>query len=246
MSERRARKHVRKAAANPVEGTAPKDTQRGDPPDPPVPQDQESGVTGLRPVPDKSPASPVEVRKDEPARLVELLRRSGRGDEGAFAELYDAVSRRLHGLVLRVIRDPAQAEEVTQEAMVEIWRQSARYNPDLGSPLSWLMTIAHRRAVDRVRSAEASSRRDTTYHQQTAVIEHDSTAEGAAQNVEGRRVRQALGSLTDTQRGALELAYFGGYTHSEVATMLGIPLSTAKTRIRDGLIRLRDTLGVES
>lgn len=203
-------------------------------------------MTGLRPVPDESPTSPVQAQKDERAHLVDLIQRSGRGDEGAFADLYDAVSRRLHGLVLRVIRDPAQSEEVTQEAMVEIWRQSARYNPDLGSPLSWLMTIAHRRAVDRVRSAEASSRRDTTYHEQNQVIEHDSTAEAAAQNVEGRRVRQALGSLTDTQRGALELAYFGGYTHSEVATMLGIPLGTAKTRIRDGLIRLRDTLGVDS
>jgi RNA polymerase sigma-70 factor (ECF subfamily) len=203
-------------------------------------------MTGLRPVPDESPSSQGETRTDERTRLAELLQRSGRGDESAFADLYDAVSRRLHGLVLRVIRDPAQAEEVTQEAMVEIWRQSARYNPDAGSPLSWLMTIAHRRAVDRVRSAEASGRRDTTYHQSNHVVEHDSTAEAAAQNVEGRRVRRALGSLTDTQRGALELAYFGGYTHSEVATMLGIPLGTAKTRIRDGLIRLRDTLGVES
>jgi RNA polymerase sigma-70 factor, ECF subfamily len=246
MSERRDRRLARKAAANPVDGTAPKTPQRGDQPDRPVTQDEEDGMTGLRPVPDISPTAPAEVRKDEPARLAELLQRSGRGDEGAFSDLYDAVSRRLHGLVLRVIRDPAQAEEVTQEAMVEIWRQSARYNPALGSPLSWLMTIAHRRAVDRVRSAEASSRRDTTYHQQSHVIEHDSTAEAVAQNVEGRRVRQALSSLTDTQRGALELAYFGGYTHSEVATMLGIPLGTAKTRIRDGLIRLRDALGVES
>jgi RNA polymerase sigma-70 factor (ECF subfamily) len=203
-------------------------------------------MTGLRPVPDESPASGDGDRADERSRLVALLQRSGRGDESAFADLYDAVSRRLHGLVLRVIRDPAQAEEVTQEAMVEIWRQSARYNPALGSPLSWLMTIAHRRAVDRVRSAEAAGRRDTTYHQTNHVVEHDSTAEAAAQNVEGRRVRQALGSLTETQRGALELAYFGGYTHSEVATMLGIPLGTAKTRIRDGLIRLRDTLGVQS
>jgi RNA polymerase sigma-70 factor (ECF subfamily) len=245
MSEGRARRLARKVVprrANPVDGPAPKDLQRGDPPDRPA-ADDGSSMTGIRPVPDESPPSP---RQDEPAHLAELLQRSGRGDEGAFADLYDAVSRRLHGLVLRVIRDPAQAEEVTQEAMVEIWRQSARYNPALGGPLSWLMTIAHRRAVDRVRSAEASSRRDTSYHQTNQVIEHDSTAEGAAKNIEGQRVRQALGSLTDTQRGALELAYFGGYTHSEVATMLGIPLGTAKTRIRDGLIRLRDTLGVES
>ena len=165
----------------------------------------------------------------------------------AFAGLYDAVASRLHGLVLRVVRDPAQAEEVTQEAMVEIWAGVGPVRPCPGGPpLSWLMTIAHRRAVDRVRSAEATSRRDTSYHQQNQVTEHDSTAEEATQNLEARRVRQALRSLTDTQRGALELAYFGGYTHNEVSTMLGIPLGTAKTRIRDGLIRLRDTLGVDS
>ncbi len=203
-------------------------------------------MSSLHSVPD-APSSPeASGRSVEANRLSELILRSGRGEETAFADLYDAVSRRLHGLVLRVIRDPAQAEEVTQEAMVEIWRQSARYNPSLGSPLSWLMTIAHRRAVDRVRSAEAASRRDTTYYQRSTVIEHDSTAETAAQNMEGLRVRQALGSLTDTQRGALELAYFGGYTHNEVATMLDIPLGTAKTRIRDGLIRLRDNLGIQS
>ena len=203
-------------------------------------------MTGIRPVPDEPTAATTPTRSSENQTLADLLQRAGRGDQEAFATLYDAVVSRLHGLVLRVVRDPAQAEEVTQEAMVEIWRQSARFDPALGSPLSWLMTIAHRRAVDRVRSAEAPSRRDTSYHQQNQVTEHDSTAEEATRNLEARRVRQALGSLTDTQRGALELAYFGGYTHNEVSTMLGIPLGTAKTRIRDGLIRLRDTLGVDS
>jgi RNA polymerase sigma-70 factor (ECF subfamily) len=203
-------------------------------------------MTGIRPVPDEPTAATTPTRSSENQTLADLLQRAGRGDQEAFATLYDAVVSRLHGLVLRVVRDPAQAEEVTQEAMVEIWRQSARFDPALGSPLSWLMTIAHRRAVDRVRSAEATSRRDTSYHQRNQVTEHDSTAEEATQNLEARRVRQALGSLTDTQRGALELAYFGGYTHNEVSTMLGIPLGTAKTRIRDGLIRLRDTLGVDS
>ena len=178
--------------------------------------------------------------------LAALLKACGKGDQAAFAQLYDATSSRVVGLAVRVVRDPAQAEEVAQEAFLEIWRSSGRFDPAKGSPLGWLLTIVHRKAVDRVRSAEASSRRDTSYHQTNQVIEHDSTAEGAAKNIEGQRVRQALGSLTDTQRGALELAYFGGYTHSEVATMLGIPLGTAKTRIRDGLIRLRDTLGVES
>ena len=102
----------------------------------------------------------------------------------------------------------------------------------------------HRKAVDRVRSAEASSRRDTTYHQEKGTPDHDSTAEAAYASMEARRVRQAMQSLTEVQREALELAYFKGYTHTEVAAMLDLPVGTAKTRIRDGLIRLRDTMGV--
>lgn len=176
--------------------------------------------------------------------LADLLRRSGRGDQAAFAQLYDATAARLHGLVLRVVRDPAQSEEVTQEAFLEIWRTATRFDPAKGSALSWLMTIGHRKAVDRVRSAEASSRRDTTYTRQTTPIDHDVTAESATASLEAGRVRQALQTLTTVQREALELAYFGGYTHTEVATMLDLPVGTAKTRIRDGLIRLRDAMGV--
>lgn len=174
------------------------------------------------------------------------LGRSARGDEGAFAELYDALSRRLYGLVLRVVRDPSQSEEVTQEAFLEIWRTASRFDPARGSALGWMMTIAHRKAVDRVRSAEASSRRDTQYHDTNQDVAFDSTAEAAHTSLDVERVRKALASLTDAQRSALELAYFGGYTHTEVASMLGLPLGTAKTRIRDGLIRLRDTLGIPS
>ena len=176
--------------------------------------------------------------------LAELLRRSGRGDEVAFAALYDEMSARVYGLALRVVRDPSQAEEVTQEAMMELWRTASRFDSGRGSPVSWILTIVHRKAVDRVRSAEASSRRDTTYHQENAAVDHDSTAEAAQASMEARRVRQALHSLTEVQREALELAYFGGYTHTEVAAMLDLPVGTAKTRIRDGLIRLRDTMGV--
>lgn len=177
-------------------------------------------------------------------QLAELLRRCARGDEQAFAELYDATARRVHGLVLRVVRDPAQAEEVTQEVYLQAWRTSARYDAHKGSALSWLMTLAHRRAVDRVRAAEAASRQDTTYHQRTQVVPHDATAEAAESSIEARRVRTALAELSTVQREALELAYFGGYTHTEVATMLDLPVGTAKTRIRDGLIRLRDAMGV--
>jgi RNA polymerase sigma-70 factor, ECF subfamily len=178
------------------------------------------------------------------APLADLLRRSGRGDEAAFAELYDATSSRVVGMAVRVVRDPAQAEEVAQEAFLDIWKNSGRFDPAKGSPLGWLLTIVHRKAVDRVRSAEASTRRDTSYHSQNQPIDHDSTAEAATASMEGHRVRTALLSLTAVQREALELAYFGGYTHTEVATMLDLPVGTAKTRIRDGLIRLRDTMGV--
>ncbi|TIC89058.1 sigma-70 family RNA polymerase sigma factor [Nocardioides sp. GY 10113] len=177
--------------------------------------------------------------------LAVLLKRSARGDRVAFADLYDATSARLHGLVLRVVRDPAQAEEVTQEAFLEIWRTAARFDPARGSALSWLMTIGHRKAVDRVRSAEASSRREETYQQRQHVPPHDATAEAAQASLEARRVRTALTGLTPVQREAIELAYFGGYTHTEVAAMLDLPVGTAKTRIRDGLIRLRDAIGVE-
>jgi len=176
--------------------------------------------------------------------LAELLRRSGRGDEAAFARLYDATAARAYGLAVRVVRDPAQAEEVAQEAFLEIWRTASRFDPARGSAVSWILTLVHRKAVDRVRSAEASTRRDTTYHQSNQGVEHDSTAEAAQASIDARRVRQALGSLTEVQREALELAYFKGYTHTEVATMLDLPVGTAKTRIRDGLIRLRDTMGV--
>jgi RNA polymerase sigma-70 factor, ECF subfamily len=178
--------------------------------------------------------------------LVELLRRSARGDEQAFARLYDAAASRVHGLAVRVVRDPAQAEEVTQDAFLEIWRTASRFDPDKGSPLAWLLTITHRKAVDRVRSAEAATRRDTAYHEQNQPVDHDSTAEAAHASLEAHRVRGALAALTDVQREALGLAYFGGYTHTEVASMLDLPVGTAKTRIRDGLIRLRDAMGVGS
>jgi RNA polymerase sigma-70 factor (ECF subfamily) len=178
------------------------------------------------------------------ADLAQLLRLSGRGDEDAFAQLYDATSARAYGLAVRVVRDPSQAEEVAQEAFLEIWRTASRFDAGKGSAVSWILTLVHRKAVDRVRSAEASNRRDTSYHQGSQTVEHDSTAEAAQASMEARRVRQAMESLTQVQREALELAYFKGYTHTEVAAMLDLPVGTAKTRIRDGLIRLRDTMGV--
>lgn len=180
-----------------------------------------------------------------PEALAPLLRRCGLGDEYAFADLYDQVAPRIYGLVKRIIRDPAQSEEVTQEAFLEIWRQAARFDLERGTALAWMMTIAHRRAVDRVRSAEATSTRDVEYGHRHQAVEYDSTSEVVQSRLDAQRVRKAMGSLTETQRQAIELAYFRGCTHTEVATMLGVPLGTAKSRVRDGLIRLRDTIGGE-
>ena len=196
--------------------------------------------------PGPGPPPPGEAAALAPAGpdLADLLRRSARGDEDAFAALYDATSRRVYGLVLRVVRDPAMSEEVAQEVYLDVWRQSARFDPDRGNALSWLLTIAHRTAVDRVRSSEASRRRDDAHVAATREVDFDTTAETAHASLEAQRVRRALTTLTDAQRNAVELAYLGGYTHTEVARLLDVPLGTAKTRIRDGLIRLRDTLGV--
>src|SRR6187200_81293 len=180
------------------------------------------------------------------AELADLLRRSALGDETAFAALYDATARRLFGLVLRVVRDHAMSEEVTQEVYLDVWRQCSRFDPERGSAMSWLMTIAHRTAVDRVRASEASRRRDDVHATTNRDVEFDTTAERGQASLEAQRVRRALTTLTDAQRSAVELAYLGGYTHAEVARLLDLPLGTAKTRIRDGLIRLRDTLGVQA
>jgi RNA polymerase sigma-70 factor, ECF subfamily len=176
--------------------------------------------------------------------LVGLLSRTARGDEDAFAALYDAVAGSVYGLVLRVLRDPAQSEEVTQEVMVEVWRQASRYEPDRGSPRSWLLTIAHRKAVDRVRSAQRSSEREQRAGRADTQREFDDVTETVEQRLEVEQVRRALAVLTDIQREAVTLAYYGGYTHREVSELLDVPLGTVKTRLRDGLIRLRDEMGV--
>jgi RNA polymerase sigma-70 factor, ECF subfamily len=168
-----------------------------------------------------------------------LLAAVATGDRGAFAALYDQTSPRVHGTVLRVLRDPAQSEEVTQEVFLEVWRRAATFDPDRGSALAWMVTIAHRRAVDRVRSEQASRDRDAAVGSAATPTASDPVAETVEDRLERRRVHKALGVLSDLQRQSIELAYYDGLTYREVAERLGVPLGTVKTRMRDGLQRLR-------
>jgi RNA polymerase sigma-70 factor, ECF subfamily len=189
---------------------------------------------------------PPDGRADPPDHGVDaLLARVARGDADAFAGLYDRCADQVYGIVRRVLRDPAQSEEVAQEVLVEVWRTAPRYDRAGGPGLGWILTIAHRRAVDRVRSEEASRRREDRAGQPREAGGHDEVAEAVELRLEHQQVRRAVGKLTDLQREAVELAYYGGHTYREVSTLLDIALPTVKTRMRDGLIRLRDCLSVE-
>lgn len=174
-----------------------------------------------------------------------LLQRAGRGDQAAFAELFDELSPMVHGVVLKVVRDPSHAEEVTQEVFVELWRLAARFDGSKGSARSWAATLAHRRAIDRVRSEQATRDRHDREARQ-AGRDHDHVVSEVESSLDQARVRRALAQLSDLQREAVELAYFGGHTYREVAVLLGVAEGTVKSRIRDGMIRLRDELGGES
>lgn len=174
----------------------------------------------------------------------DLMARVARGDSAAFSELYDQLAPRVYGLIRRVLRNPAQSEEVTQEVMVEVWRTAARFDADRGSLTSWVLTMAHRRAIDRVRSEQSSTDREQAVAAASTTIEYDEVAEAVTTNLEAEQVRRCLSTLTDLQRESVTLAYYGGYSYREVAEALDAKLATIKARMRDGLIRLRDCVGV--
>ena len=176
----------------------------------------------------------------------DLLARVALGDQSAFAELYDNMAPRVLGLVKRLLRDHAQSEEVTQEIFLEIWQNATRYDPSKGGASSWILTMTHRRAVDRVRASQASRDRDTKIGIRDFDAEYDNVSETVQTTIEHERVEKAMLRLTELQRQAVTLAYYGGLSHSEVAAQLSVPIGTVKTRVRDGLIRLRDELGVAS
>ncbi len=171
-----------------------------------------------------------------------LLLAVARGDEGAYEDVYDLTSGWVLGIARKVLRDPAQSEEVMQEVMLDVWRRASAFDPARGTGTAWVMTLAHRRAVDRVRSERSHASREL--RAAAAVIDYDEVAEAVEASLDRERVRRCLGSLTTLQRECVSLAYYGGYTYAEVAGLLGVPAGTVKTRMRDGLIRLRDCLGV--
>lgn len=178
-------------------------------------------------------------------RAAALMLRIRDADRDAFAELYDLFAPRVLGLIRRVLVDPAQSEEIAQEVFLEVWQRAAGFDPDRGTVTAWLMTLAHRRAVDRVRAAQSSRERDERIGIRDIPVAFDSVAENAEIRVEHERVARALERLGENQREAVILAYYAGFTQTEIAERLKIPLGTVKTRIRDGMIKLRELLGQE-
>ncbi|MEM7285721.1 MAG: ECF RNA polymerase sigma factor SigK [Actinomycetota bacterium] len=183
------------------------------------------------------------VPEEQVATPESFLAAAALGDERAFGDLYDSLAATVHGVVVRVVRDPAIAQEVTQEVFVELWRLAPRFDPARGSAAGWASTIAHRRAVDRVRSEQARRTREEVDASQRSVP-YDEVVEEVEDRADKSLVAASLDALTEHQREAVSLAYYGGHTYKEVAVLLDVPEGTVKTRIRDGLIKLRDQFGV--
>lgn len=187
--------------------------------------------------------SPVRTGDGQEA-LADLIRSTADGDEQAFAELYRLTARRVYGMARRVLIDAELAQDAAQEVYLQIWQNAAKFDAASGSPLAWLMTIAHRRAVDKVRSAQSSADREAKYGATSQSIEHDEVADAVSDRIDAESVVKCLATLTDTQQESVKLAYYGGLTYREVAEKLGAAVPTVKSRIRDGLLRLKSCLEV--
>ena len=209
-------------------------------------------MTGQPPENPESPGSkyPTEasgyrtVAVAESDELSTLMARVAQGDQHAFAALYDRTSARVFGVALRVLREPGFAEETSQEVFLQVWRSANTYDPTKGSPMSWIVTLAHRRAVDRVRAEQSNTDRQIAYEARNRTGEFDQVAATVLERTEQRAVAECLDTLTPVQRESVVLAYYGGHTYREVAELLGVAVPTVKSRIRDGLLRLKGCLGV--
>ena len=173
-----------------------------------------------------------------------LIRGVAAGDHEAFAEFYDRWSGRLLALIVQSLVDRAQGEEVLQEVFLEIWRTAPAFSPSRGSARAWAVTMARRRAIDRVRSSQAARDREDQWH--GYMPDTDLTVQAVEDRIVGQEVRRALDAVGEPQRSTLVMAYFTGLTHSEIARRTGVPLGTVKTRIRNGIARLRKEMGAES
>ncbi|WP_326963199.1 ECF RNA polymerase sigma factor SigK [Arthrobacter sp. PL16] len=207
------------------------------------------------PVSAASPAPPVPSSDQQPDKQTDrqtdkqagdigvLLSRVGQGEVQAFEDLYTQTASRVYGLVRKVLVDAQISAETTQDVFLALWQgAAARFDPNLGSGMSWIMTLAHRRAVDKVRAEESHRVRDLKWGIKNQDIGYDQVADTVLQRSEVDAVRAHLLTLSDVQREAIYLAYYTGMTYTEVAEHLGIPIPTAKTRIRDGIKRLSAAL----
>ncbi len=202
------------------------------------------GVMETPNAPNPEAAAPAGTSADINGRLGSLLGLIAQGDQEAFAEFYSLTSRRVFGMARRVLIDTELSEDTTQEVFLQVWQNAAKFNAAAGSPLAWLMTISHRRAVDKVRSSQSATDREAKYGASSQEIDHDSVSDEVGSRLEAEAVVRCLATLTDTQQESVRLAYYGGLTYREVAERLNAAVPTIKSRIRDGLIRLKTCLGV--